>query len=156
MTHPVEEKLKDLYGLELPAPAAAAGVYSPALISGKYLYISGQMPSFNGEIMAHGSLGATVTIEEGQRAARYCMLNILALAKHALGGFDRVEKFVQLIGYVQCTADFHDQVQVINGASQLLHDVFGEAGVPTRVAIGTNSTPFDVPCEILAVIELKD
>ena len=152
----VEQKLKELYDLELPEPAAAAGIYAPALVSGKYLYVSGQLPSFNGEIMAHGTLGINVTVEEGQRAARYCMMNVLSLAKQALGGFERIEKFVQLIGYVQCTPEFHSQVQVINGASQLLHDVLGESGVPTRVAIGTNSIPFDVPCEVLAVIELKD
>ena len=152
----VEKNLMDLYGLELPKPATAAGVYSPALIAGKFLYVSGQLPAYNGEIMVHGTLGDNVTIEEGQKAARYCMMNILALVKEALGGFERVEKFVQVIGYVQCTPDFHSQVQVINGASQLLHDVLGEAGLPTRMALGTNAIPFDVPCEILAVVELKD
>lgn len=151
----VEAKLKELYNLELPTPAAPAGIYTPAMISGNYLFVSGQLPSYNGEIMAHGTLGLNISIEEAQQAARYCMMNILALAKQALGGFDRIEKFVQVIGYVQCTADFHSQVQVINGGSQLLHDVLGDAGVPTRVAIGTNSIPFDVPCEILAVVELK-
>lgn len=152
----IEQKLKETYGMELPDPAPAAGVYSPALIGGKFLYVSGQLPSFNGEIMVHGTLGDTVSIEDGQRAAQYCMLNILAQAKAQLGSFDRIEKFIQLVGFVQCTPDFHSQVQVINGASQLLHDLFGERGVPTRMALGTNAIPFDVPCEILAVIELKD
>ena len=152
----IEEKLKELYQLELPAPAPAAGVYTPAMVAGNFLYVSGQLPSYNGTIMAHGVLGADVSIEEGQAAARYCMLNILAQAKAVLGGFERIDKFVQLVGFVQCTPDFHDQVQVINGASQLLYDLFGEAGLPTRMALGTNAIPANVPCEILAVIALKD
>lgn len=151
----VEQKLKEIYGLELPEPAAAAGVYAPALISGNYLFVSGQLPSYNGEIMVHGTMGLNVSIEEGQAAARYSMMNILALAKQALGSFDRIEKFVQLMGFVQCTPEFHDQVQVINGASQLLADVLGERGIPTRIALGSNAIPFDAPCEILAVIEIK-
>ena len=141
----VEQKLKEIYGLELPEPAAAAGVYAPALISGNYLFVSGQLPSYNGEIMVHGTMGLNVSIEEGQAAARYSMMNILALAKQALGSFDRIEKFVQLMGFVQ----------VINGASQLLADVLGERGIPTRIALGSNAIPFDAPCEILAVIEIK-
>lgn len=152
----VELKLKEKYGLELPKPAAAAGVYSPAKAAGGFLYVSGQLPSFNGEIMAHGRLGDNISIEDAQAAARYAMMNILALTKEALGGFDRVESFVQLMGYVQCTSDFHSQVQVVNGASQLLYDVLGERGLPTRLAVGTNSLPFDVPCEIMAVVKIKD
>lgn len=152
----IEQRLKELYDLDLPEAPAAAGVYSPALVCGKLLYISGQLPSLNGEIQMHGTLGKDVSVEEGQQAARYCMLNILALAKKALGDFDRIEQFVQLIGYVQCTPEFHSHVQVINGASQLLNDLFQERGLPTRMALGTNAIPFDVPCEILAVIQLKD
>ena len=106
--------------------------------------------------MAHGRLGDNITIEDAQQAARYCMLNILSQAKSVLGSFDRIEKFVQLIGFVQCTPDFHDQVKVINGASELLYNLLGEKGLPTRMALGTNSIPSDVPCEILAVIQIKE
>lgn len=152
----IEQKLKELYEMELPTPSKAAGIYSPCLRAGNTLYVSGQLPSYNGEIMFHGKLGENVSIEEGQQAARYCMLNVLSLVNAELGGFEKVKKFVQLLGYVQSTSDFHSQVQVINGASQMLHDLFGDAGLPTRMAIGTNAIPFDVPTEILAVIEIND
>ncbi len=151
----IEQKLKELYGLCLPDEPRAGGVYSLAQRVGNVIYISGQTNNFNGELMNPGVVGRDLTLEQGQQAARYCMLNLLAIVKKELGGFDKLKKFVQLIGFVQSDENFHEQHIVMNGASQMLADLFPEKPLPTRMALGASTLPSNASVEILAVVEVE-
>lgn len=150
----IEQVLKEKYGLELPSLPAAGGIYSISSRVGNLLFVAGQVSSLNGELRT-GTVGADCTLEDGQEAAKCSALNILAIIKNELGDLDKVKKFVQLIGYVQCTADFKDHPKVINGASELIHDLYGDRGLPTRLAIGTNALPLNATTEILAIVECE-
>ncbi len=152
----VNETIKRL-NLVIPPAPALGGVYAQFKPFGANLvYVSGCSPDI-GDGGCQGILGKDMTTEQGQIAARNCMLNILAIiAKHA-GDLNRVKNFVKLLGFVRCTADFADQPKVMNGASQLLIDVFGdEIGRPARSAIGTHALPGGISVEVEALIELKD
>ena len=152
-----KKKLKDIYGLELPRkPTPLGAIFSFTRRVGNLLYVTGQIPTYNDELLFTGRLGADFTIEQGQQAARYCMLNLLAIIKDELNGFEKIDQFVNLLGFVQSTDDFHNQTQVMNGASQMLIDLFGdEIGRPIRMAIGSNALPMNAPVEIMLMVELK-
>lgn len=150
----IEARLAEL-NITLPQAAVPLAAYVPAVRTGNQLFISGQVPLLNGELKHIGKLGAGYSIEEGKAAARLCALNILAQAKLALDGdLDRVVRVVKLVGFVNSTGDFTDQPKVINGASELMQDVFGDAGKHARSAVSAASLPFGVAVEVEAVLEV--
>ena len=142
-----EDRLREL-GIELPEPAAPVGSYVPARRHGDLLAVSGQIPATPGEPLPTGHCGVDVTVEEGAALARQCALNGLAAARAALGSLDRIAGVVRVGGYVASPPDFTQHPAVINGASNLLVDVFGEAGRHARVAVGMASLPLGVPVEV--------
>lgn len=148
-----DERLAGL-GLSLPDAPAPVANYVPHLIVGELLFISGQISKAPDGSLVTGRLGAEVSIEQGQTAARYCALNILAQAKAALGGLDRVVQVVRLNAFVASTPETGDQPKVVNGASDLMVAVLGDAGRHTRVAVGVASLPAGCAVEIDAVIRI--
>lgn len=149
-----EAKLREL-GIELPSPPAAAGLYAPCVQSGSLLFVSGQVPVVEGKPAGTGKLGADVTVEQAQALARVCALNGLAIVKAHLGSLDRVVRAVRVGGFVASAAGFTAQPQVVNGASQLLIDVFGEAGRHARAAVGVAELPLGVPVEVEFLFEVR-
>lgn len=149
-----EARLRELK-LELPDPAAPAANYVPYTISGKTLYVAGQITIWNGEVRYIGKLGADMDVSKGVEAARLCGLNLIAQARKAAGGsLDGIRRVLKLGGFVNCTPDFISHPQVINGASDLMVQVFGEAGQHARFAVGAVSLPRGVAVEIDAIFEL--
>jgi len=150
----LQNKLSEL-GLSLPKVAAPAANYVPYVVSGKTLYIAGQIPFLNGEKMHMGRLGEDLGIEAGQQAAQACALNILAQVNDAVSGdWSKVKRCLKLGGFVNCTPDFYDHPAVVNGASNLMADVMGEKGKHARFAVGAPSLPLGVAVEVDAVFEL--
>ena len=150
----IQAKLKEL-GLDLPAAAAPAANYVPYVLSGKTLYIAGQIPFLNGQSMHLGRVGDGLSKDDGQKAAQACALNILAQVNEAVGGdWSRVKRCVKLGGFVNCTPDFTEMPFVVNGASDLIAAVMGEAGKHARFAVGAPSLPRGVAVEVDAVFEL--
>lgn len=148
-----EKKLEDL-GLKLPEitlPVASYVVYKQI---GNLAYISGQGPIINGKQLYTGKVGKEVTREEGYQAAQACMLNILAHIKKNLGDLDRVKNIVQVKGYVASENDFYEQPFVVNGASDLVVNIFGEKGKHTRCALSVNVLPTNIPVEVEMIIEV--
>ena len=142
-------------GINLPEAAAPAANYVPYVISGNQLYISGQLPMENGKVAVTGHLGRNVDVATGQRGAELCAINILAQAKAALGGdLSRITRVVKLNGFVACVPEFGEQHLVINGASNLLATVLGDAGKHARAAVGLVALPFNAAVEIDAVLEI--
>ena len=153
--HLFEENIKSL-GLNIPDLPKALANYVPYKIIGKSMYISGQAPVQNGEIIYQGKVGSDVTIEDGIAAAKLCCINIIAAVKKGLNGdWDKLDSFVKLTGYVNCKDDFKDQPKIINGASDMLVEIFGDQGRHTRAAVGSNSLPLGISVEIDAIIHLK-
>ena len=143
-------------GIDLPQAAAPVANYVPVTIAGKLASVSGQVTVWNGEFKFKGKLGKDFTVEQGQQAARLCGLNIIAQLRTALGGdLDRVRRVVKLGVFVNSTSDFVDQPKVANGVSDLMVDVFGDAGKHARFAVGTNVLPLDLAVEVDAVVELN-
>lgn len=154
MSDAIEGRLKEL-GIVLPQAAAPAANYVPYVISGNLLYLSGQLPMENGKIGVTGHLGADVDVAGGQRAAELCAINILAQAKAALGGdLGRIKRLIKLNGFVASTPDFVEQHLVINGASNLLANVLGDAGKHARAAVGMAALPLNAAVEIDAILEI--
>jgi enamine deaminase RidA (YjgF/YER057c/UK114 family) len=150
----IDARLAELK-LELPKAAAPVANYVPVVIVGNLAFLSGQVTAWNGEFKFRGKLGRDFTIEQGQEAARICALNIIAQLKAALGGdLDRVKRCVRLGVFVNSMPEFTDQPKVGNGASDLLVQIFGDAGKHARTAIGTNALPVDVAVEIDAIFEI--
>ena len=153
--HLFEENIKDL-GLNIPDLPKALANYVPYKIIGKSMYISGQAPVQNAEIVYQGKVGTDVTIEDGIAAAKLCCINIIAAVKKGLDGdWDKLDSFVKLTGYVNCKDDFKDQPKVINGASDMLVEIFGDRGRHTRAAVGSNALPLGISVEIDAIVHLK-
>lgn len=152
----IEKILLEKYNITIPNAPTPGGVYSPARQVGNLLYLSGQTPTENSVLRYIGSVGDEFEIEEGQAAARMCALNLLSVLKSYLNGdFSRVKQIVQLIGYVRSAEGFGSQPQVINGASQLFVDIFGEAGCASRLALGTNELPGGAPVEVMIIVEIQ-
>ena len=146
----------DVLGLVLPAAPKPIASYTPYVRIGLQIYISGQLPIQNGSLIHKGRLGAEITIEQGKAAARCCAVNILSQMHAACDGdLDRVERIIRLTGFVSCEAGFTDQPAVINGASDLFADVFGEAGIHARAAVGVSALPMGAPVEIDAIAHLR-
>jgi enamine deaminase RidA (YjgF/YER057c/UK114 family) len=151
----IEERLKSLK-IELPNAAAPLANYIPAVRTGNLLFVSGQICQWNGERRYTGKLGAEIALADGQAAARLCGLNLLAQAKRALDGdLDRIARVVRLGGFVNAVPGFTEQPQVVNGASDLMVEVFGEAGRHARAAVGVGSLPGGAAVEVDAVFEVK-
>ncbi len=147
-----EAKLKEL-GIELLPVPAAAGLYAPCVRSGTQLFVSGQVPMQDGQPMRKGKLGQGVTIDEANALARQCALQALAIVRGELGSLDRVSRVIRVGGFVASAEGFVDHPRVVNGASQLLLDVFGEAGRHARIAVGLAELPFGVPVEVEFLFE---
>ncbi len=148
-------RLADL-GIVLPAVTPPVASYVPVVIEGNLIFVSGQLPVRDGS-MIKGHLGRDVSLEEGQRAAQLCALNILAQVSAALDGqLDRIARCVKLGGFVACTPDFTDHPKVINGASDLMLQVLGDAGKHARAAVGVPSLPLGAAVEVEAVFALRD
>ena len=151
----VEKKLQEM-GLKLPDIAEPAGVYVLARRVGNLLYLAGQTAHINGVVQVSGVVGKDLTVEEGQEGARLSALNILSVLKEELGDLDKVKQFVQMIGYVRCADDFGRYTGVVDGASMLLQELYGDAGLAARMTIGTNELPGGSVTEIMTVVEVQD
>lgn len=150
----IERKLQDI-GLALPAPMAPLANYVPFVVSGKLVVVSGQVPAENGAIAFTGKLGEALSVEQGQRAARLCLLNVLAHLRAACeGDLDRVRRVVRLGGFIACAGGFTAHAQVMNGASDLAVALFGEAGRHARTTIGVPSLPADAAVEVEGMFEI--
>ena len=150
----IQDRLSEL-GIKLPEAAAPVASYVPVAVHGNVAYISGQLPFVDGELVT-GRLGENVTLADGISAARACGLMILAQLEGARIPLDRVERVIKLGAFVNSTPDFTDQPKVANGASELMFDVFGEAGRHARAAVGVPALPLGAAVEVDAVIALRD
>jgi enamine deaminase RidA (YjgF/YER057c/UK114 family) len=148
-----EKKLKEL-GISLPAPPKPVANYVPTVKVGNLLFVSGHGPYNDGKTIISGKLGKELTIEEGYKTARNVALNCLASIQATLGDLNKVKRVAKLLGMVNCTEDFKDPPKVINGASDLLVEVFGDAGKHARSAVGMQSLPNGIPVEIEMILEI--
>ncbi|HTJ65549.1 MAG TPA: RidA family protein [Alphaproteobacteria bacterium] len=141
--------------IALPTPALPAANYVPFVIAGGLLTISGQLPMESGAVAVKGKLGAGVALEDGQRAARLCAINILAQAQAALGDLGRIKRCVRLGAFVASTPEFVEQHKVANGASDLIAAILGDAGIHARAAVGVPSLPLDAAVEVEALFAVE-
>ena len=148
------ETIKSL-GIELPPAPAPVGAYVPYVLSRGLLFISGQIPVLNGVLIHQGKVVAEVTVAEAQACARQCFLNALAQAEAALGSLDEVARVVRMSGFVASSEGFTDQAVVMNEASELSVQIFGEAGRHARLALGASELPLGAPVEIEVILETK-
>ena len=149
-----EARLRELLGHELPAVPEPAGAYVPATRAGTLIFTAGQLPFEGGELHKTGKVGDAVTIDEANEAARLCALNALAAAAAEAGNLNRIVRVVKVTGYVASAPGFNRQPEVVNGASELIGQVFGEAGLHARSAVGVAELPLDAPVEVELVVEL--
>lgn len=150
----IDKRLADL-GIELPVPAKPVANYVGYVQSGNLVFTAGQITMKAGKVEYQGKVGKEFTVEEGAAAARLCAINIIAQVKDACGGdLTRVKRVVKLVGFVNCPVEFADHPKVINGASDLMVEVFGEAGKHARSAVGAGSLPLNVAVEVEAIVEI--
>lgn len=155
MSAAIDDRLKEL-GIELPVAAAPAANYVPYTLSGNTLYISGQLPMENGKIAVTGLVGSDVDVATAQRAAELCAINILAQVKAALGGdLGKVRRVLKLNGFIASAPGFIEQHVVMNGASNLVANVLGDAGKHARAAVGMAALPFNAAVEVDAILEVE-
>ena len=150
----IEEKLESL-GIKLPSPPTPAGSYVPVVRTGNLLFISGQIPMEDGKVIFTGKVSDD-NIETAQKSARMCAINILAQIKREVGNLDKVSKIVRLSGFVNSETEFTAQPKVINSASDLFFEIFGDIGKHSRIAVGVTSLPLDSMTEIDAIIEVSE
>jgi len=148
-----EQKLTQL-GLELPAPPKPVANYVPVVRTGDLLFLSGVLPSRDGQLIMTGKLGQNLSIDQGMEAARVAVLNGLSIIRQETGSLDRVKRIVKMVGHIASAPGFTDQPQVLNGASDLLVSLFGDAGRHARVAVGAAELPRQAPIEIELIVEL--
>jgi enamine deaminase RidA (YjgF/YER057c/UK114 family) len=149
-----EKKLKEL-GILLPEPRKPVANYVPAVQVGNLLFVSGHGPYNDGKTIMSGKLGKDVTIEQGYQAARNVAMILLAAVKATIGDLDKVKRVVKLLGMVNCTEDFKDHAKVINGASDILVEIFGDAGRHARAGVGMQALPNGIPVEIEMILEVE-
>ncbi|MFP4588845.1 MAG: RidA family protein [Candidatus Bipolaricaulota bacterium] len=150
----IESRLKEK-GIEIPTPPEPEGAYIPARQSGNMVFCSGQGPLKDGEFQYIGRVGDDLSVEEGYQAARICAINCLAEIKYLIGSLEKIEKVIKVRGFVRSAEDFGNQPEVVNGASELLQEVFGERGRHARAALGTSELPRNIPVEVEMVVSLK-
>ena len=148
----IEEKIESL-GIKLPSPPTPAGSYVAVVRTGNLLFISGQIPMVDGKLLYTGKV-TDENLETAQKSARTCAINILAQLKRELGEFEKVVKIVRLSGFVNSDPDFSQHPKVINAASDLLHEIFGEKGIHSRIAVGVANLPLNSMTEIDAIVEV--
>ena len=147
-----ETRLEEL-GIKLPATPAPAGAYVPATRAGNLVFTAGQLPLEAGELNIRGKVGDTVGVDEASEAARLCAMNALAAASTQTGGVGGISRIVKVTGFVASAPGFNEQPQVINGASEFLGEIFGDAGLHARSAVGVAELPMDAPVEVELVVE---
>jgi enamine deaminase RidA (YjgF/YER057c/UK114 family) len=152
-TRTPEERLAAL-GRTLPGVAAPVAAYVPAVRSGSHIFTSGQLPMVEGKLAATGKVGAEVSPEDAKKLAATCVLNALAAVKAEIGELSKVRRVVKVVGFVASAPDFTGQPGVVNGASELLGEVFGDAGVHARSAVGVAVLPLDAPVEVELIVEV--
>ena len=150
-----EQKLEAL-GYSLDQSSAPGAIYKPVVVSGTTVYVSGAVPTDGGVLMYKGKVPSEISLEEAQHAAALCAANNLRMVRQAIGSLDRIARVIRLTGYVNSDPDFTDQHLVINGASQLLREVFGEAGVGVRSAVGMAQLPLGSTTETELILELSE
>ena len=148
-----EDRLAEL-GLKLPEVPAPVAAYIPAVRTGNLVFVSGQLPFIDGKLPLTGKVGAGVTAEQAHGLAQRCALNALAAAASVAGGLEGIVRVVKVTGFVASTPDFTGQPQVVNGASELIGTVLGEAGAHARAAVGVASLPLDAPVEVEIIVEV--
>ena len=149
-----EVKLKEM-GISLPPVAKPVAAYVPAVLTDRYVYTSGQIPFVEGELKYKGRVGGDLTDKEGYEAARICVLNCLSAVKSVAGSLDSIERIVKVTGFVNSAQGFYGQPGVINGASELLGQIFGEAGRHARSAVGVSELPLNAAVEVEMIVKLK-
>jgi len=154
MSVDVQNRLEEL-GIVLPEVGEAPASFVHAVTTGNLVYTSGAGCEKDGEFLYHGKLGQDVTTEQGYEAARQTMINLLAVLDNHLGSLDKIKRIVKVNGFINCVPNYTDGPLVINGASDLLEELFGEKGKHARSSIGVNSLPFGMPVEIEMIIEMK-
>ena len=150
----IEMIIKEL-GLEIPEAPKPVAAYIPAKQTGKLVFTAGQLPMVNGELISKGLLGQDVEIDEANKAARICTLNALAAIKGVIGDLDRIKQIVRVVGYVASVPTFTQQPAVVNGASELLLEIFGENGKHARSAVGMAVLPLNASVEIELTVEVE-
>lgn len=148
----IDDRVAEL-GLTIPTASKPVAAYIPAVITGNLVFTSGQLPMVDGELPAKGKVGAEVDAETAKQLARQCVLNGLAAARSAIGSLDRITRVVKVVGFVASAPDFTGQPGVINGASELLGEIFGESGQHARSAVGVAVLPLDAPVEVEFLFE---
>ena len=148
-----DEKLHEL-GIALPPAPAAVGAYLPWVRTGNLVFTSGQLPWLEGKLAYTGKLGADLGVEQGYQAARLCAINGIAQLKAAAGDLERVRQIVRIEGYVHAAPGFHDHPKVLNGASELLNEVFGARGRHARTALGINEMPLNAAVQLSLIAEI--
>ena len=150
----VEDKLKEL-GIEIADIPKPLGSYRPCIRTSNLLYISGQLPVSNGELLYKGKVGDELDVEEGKKAARAAVINCISVLRNELGDLEKVKRIVRVTGYISSADGFTGQATVLNGASDLLYDVFGEKGIHSRVAVGVFVLPMNSPVEVELIAEVS-
>ena len=149
----IEENIKKQQ-IVLPDVATPLGSYRPCVVSGNYIYVSGQLPLKDGELIYKGTVGSEVTLEQAVESARTCAVNLIAVLKSETGDLERIKRIVKVTGYVASAENFFKQADVINGASNLFFDIFGDKGIHARAAVGVYSLPINAPVEIDLIAEI--
>jgi enamine deaminase RidA (YjgF/YER057c/UK114 family) len=149
-----EARIKEL-DLTIPEPPRPVANYVLAVQAGNLVFVSGQLPLVSGQLLMHGKLGRDLSLEQGQEAARQALLNILAAVRSLTGTLDAITRIVKLNGWVASAEGFGNQPQVVNGASRLLEEIFGEAGKHARAAIGVAELPLGAPVELELIVEVR-
>jgi enamine deaminase RidA (YjgF/YER057c/UK114 family) len=150
----IEEKLTTL-NIILPTPPKPAGSYIPVVKTGNLLFVSGQIPMKEGKIVFQGKVPTNVSVEDAQKAAKLCIINALAQIKSELGSLEKISRIVRISGFVNSSQDFSEQPKVINAASDLLFEIFGENGKHSRIAVGVASLPLNSTVEIDLIAEIN-
>ncbi|MFQ5787366.1 MAG: RidA family protein [Thermodesulfobacteriota bacterium] len=149
----VEENLNNL-GIHIPDAPTPVGAYKPAIISGNIMFVSGQLPIEKGKLKYKGKVGSDISLDDGVHASKIAAINILSVMRQELGDLDKINRILKLTGYVASAPGFDMQAKVVNGASELFYQVFGENGIHARAAVGVFELPLGAPVEIEAIAEI--